>query len=480
MNLSDLLKKDIFEDRKNEWKQRLNEEDPLSWLKSVAGFANGNGGTLYIGVKDDGTLCGFTQDEIDHEMRLFLQNIRLYLSPRPYFTTQYPRYAEGTHSLYIIAINIPSSEIKPIYTTYKGAQNVYLRDEGYVRLASRDEIGTMYLRSENVPFDMQKTDIRFSPKNFKKLYARYEEATGKKLTEKVLDAISFFDESGFLRQGSLFFQDDYSGEDTLIKAVQWPSLNRATDTYLHPASFQGNLLDAVEFALSFVRGHSSSGFQKTPHGRVEYNAYPKRSVYAAVVNAFVHRNYYLQGSFITLDLFRDRLEICSPGSLVSGYGQKETIYDIASIRPQNRNPLISRVFQLLQMMESLGTGFDKITQEYASYGENKKPFVTIDHESFLITLPDTQYGPGIVNASIAPEIRHGYIDSPTEYDDKILSYCYAAPRSVKEIATYLGISVSTHLRKGILGNLESQGFLTPNLKGKTTYYQSNPDSVYLL
>ena len=98
----------------------------------------------------------------------------------------------------------------------------------------------------------------------------------------------------------------------------------------------------------------------------------------------------------------------------------------------------------------------------------------------MITLPDTQYGPGIVNASIAPEIRHGYIDSPTEYDDKILSYCYAAPRSVKEIATYLGISVSTHLRKGILGNLESQGFLTPNLKGKTTYYQSNPDSVYLL
>ena len=122
MNLSDLLKKDIFEDRKNEWKQRLNEEDPLSWLKSVAGFANGNGGTLYIGVKDDGTLCGFTQDEIDHEMRLFLQNIRLYLSPRPYFTTQYPRYAEGTHTLYIITINIPSSEIKPIYTTYKGAQ----------------------------------------------------------------------------------------------------------------------------------------------------------------------------------------------------------------------------------------------------------------------------------------------------------------------------------------------------------------------
>lgn len=480
MILNEWLKQDVFIDHTVDWVPCLNEEEPLSWLKTVAGFANGNGGTLYIGVKDNGTLSGFTQEEINHEMRLFLQNVRLYLSPRPCFSTQYQRYADGTHTRYVVAIKIPSSEIKPIYTTYKGAQSVYLRDEGYVRLASRDEIGMMYLRSENVPFDMQKTSIRFSPKNFKKLYARYEEVTGKKLTEKALNAISFFGEAGFLRQGSLFFQDDYSGDETLIKAVQWPSLNRATDTYLHPASFQGNLLDAVEFALSFVRGHSSSGYKKTPNGRAEYNAYPQRSVYEAVVNAFVHRNYYLQGSFITLDLFRDRLEICSPGSLVSRYGQKETIYDIASIRPQNRNPLISRVFQLLQMMESLGTGFDKITQEYASYGENKKPFVTIDHESFLITLPDTLYGPGIVNATVAPEIRHGYIDSSTEYDDKILSYCYAAPRSVKEIATYLGVSVSTHLRKGILGNLESQGFLTPSLKGKTTYYQSNPDSVYLL
>ena len=41
-----------------DFKQMLEEKKPKSWLKSVSAFANGEGGSLFFGVDNDGTVLG--------------------------------------------------------------------------------------------------------------------------------------------------------------------------------------------------------------------------------------------------------------------------------------------------------------------------------------------------------------------------------------------------------------------------------------
>ena len=59
MKLNELINADIFEDRTHEFKSRLDEKEPVSWLKAVSAFANTLGGEIYLGVDNDENLNGF-------------------------------------------------------------------------------------------------------------------------------------------------------------------------------------------------------------------------------------------------------------------------------------------------------------------------------------------------------------------------------------------------------------------------------------
>ena len=65
----------------------------------------------------------------------------------------------------------------------------------------------------------------------------------------------------------------------------------------------------------------------------------------------------------------------------------------------------------------------------------------------------------------------------TDYDEKVLSFCYYQAHKVSEIAKYLGISDSTYLRKQILGNLEAQGYLESGKISRAIYFKTNQDMV---
>ena len=58
--------------------------------------------------------------------------------------------------------------------------------------------------------------------------------------------------------------------------------------------------------------NSANGFKKEDTGRSDYISYPPRSVMEGIVNAIAHRNYFMSGSQIEVNMFKDRLEITSP------------------------------------------------------------------------------------------------------------------------------------------------------------------------
>lgn len=53
-----------MEGYKIEYKERLNHDDVVGWLKTIAGFANAEGGSVYVGVNDKShKLVGFERHE---------------------------------------------------------------------------------------------------------------------------------------------------------------------------------------------------------------------------------------------------------------------------------------------------------------------------------------------------------------------------------------------------------------------------------
>ena len=67
----------------------------------------------------------------------------------------------------------------------------------------------------------------------------------------------------------------------------------------------------------------------------------------------------------------------------------------------------------------------------------------------------------------------------SEYDERVLSCCYTKPRSIIEIASFLGIMPSTYLRKNILEKLVEAGYLFASKKGRAVYYKTITSKVEL-
>lgn len=99
---------------------------------------------------------------------------------------------------------------------------------------------------------------------------------------------------------------------------------------------------------------------------------------------------------LQIDMFKDRLEISSPGSFYQGEKIAKT-YELSNIISKRRNELICAAFVKCNVMEAAGTGFDKIIQEYSDADENHKPYIFSSSDHFTLVLPDLTYDAGIKN-----------------------------------------------------------------------------------
>ena len=289
-------------------------------------------------------------------------------------------------------------------------------------------------------------------------------------------SIGFINEEKKLSQGALLFADDCKSPLTRIMAVKWPGIDKGSSTYQDKEEFTGNLIDAIEFGKSFVFSHSNKGATKTEDGLINYRSYPARSVEEGLANAVGRRDYFINGSQIEINIYIDRLEITSPGSLL-GVTSLSKEKNIAAIAPR-RNEIITSTLSLCDYMDKMGSGFDLIEEEYSEYGEGHKPYISSDESSFTLTLPDLTFASGIIgDTNKIPTI---IVIPPVQgkYDLKILAYCYPRERTAGEIAKYLGITNSTHFRKETLGNLEQKEYLHTNIEGRYPLYSSSKSKVH--
>ena len=479
MFLDELLGQVNLESSETEYKRQLEREKTENWLKTVAGFSNAEGGTLYIGV-EDGThkLIGFPREKADAERNFFNSQVNEHIIPRPTYTIDFPRYENNGRELFILKIVVSESPIKPIVLKYNGVPSIYMRRQGFTNGASYEEIIRMSVHSQTSAYDILPSQVIYRKDDFQKLFRFYAEHNdGKAISDKALRAIGFYDENGQLANGAVLFQDNYPGEKTGLQCSVFSGFHKGSERIVSLNRFAGNLTDSIQYALEFVQQRMNHTVIKHADAHTDLPAYPQRALTEGIINAIAHRDYYLDGTQIQIDMFRDRLEISSPGGFFQG-DKIEKTYNLSNIISKRRNELICNVLVCCKVMEAAGTGFDKIAEEYADADENHRPYVFSASDHFTLVLPDLTYDKGLSDSDY-PVLEFAPVANGSKYDATVLSICYYRARKAEEIAAHLGISDSSYYRKTILNNLVDQGYLIKSKVSRAATYKTNREIVRL-
>lgn len=214
MYLEEVIDDIQLENDKFECKSKLNRDDVVGWLKTIAGFANAQGGEFYIGVEDKtNKLIGFDRSAADNERNYFNNQVNEHLVPRPRMEPSFIRYEIKGKERFLIRVRVLESAVKPIILKYKNIPSIFMRRDGFTNGATYEEIIEMSVKSKNTQYDILTSDVKYDVSKFKKLRQFYtSHNNGKELSEKALQSMGFYDEEGFLANGATLFADDYKAK----------------------------------------------------------------------------------------------------------------------------------------------------------------------------------------------------------------------------------------------------------------------------
>ena len=423
MNLKDYLGETNLYDKK----EKLEINKPKSWLKSVSAFANGRGGKLIFGVKEDNTILGLSDyQEVSENIS---EIIKTKMDPNPEFDME----IKEIDGKVILILSVFAGKNTPYFVVDGGTRTAYKRIGNQSVPASRIDLFNLSLKGEHISYDSLKSKKKLEDVSFKELRIEYKERTGKDFEEKDLKSFGLVNDENNLTIAGALFADNYQIYQSRVFCTRWNGLTKASGRIeaLDDVEFEGNIIYLLKASLDFVKRNSKKMWKKGPVYRIEYPEYPERAVQEALVNALIHRDYSVIGSEVHVDIYDDRLEIYSPGGMYDGtFVQDLNPLNVSSTR---RNPIIADVFARMDLMERRGSGLRKIIEAYESeenYKKELKPEFKSTESSFTTILKNLNYAPQSVTQNVTQNVTQsvGQKLKPSDRREKILEIIKNNPK----------------------------------------------------
>ncbi len=413
--------------------------------KEIIAFANCEGGKLYIGVLDDGTVAGLDNPD---ETSLQISNIvRDAIKPD---LTMFLHYETVTiDEKKIVVVDIQQGTERPYYIAKKGLrpEGVYVR-QGYSSVpATNTAIRRMIKETDGDHFEeMRSLEQKLTFESARKIFAERNVKFG--FTQmKIL---------GMATQDGVYTNLGLLLSDQCVHTIKAAVFQGTTQSeFKDRKEFSGSLFRQMDEAYDFIdfRNQTHSTFDKLY--RIDRRDYPETAVREALLNLLVHREYSFRASTF-ISLYADRLEFTSIGGLVSGVSLNDITMGISVCR----NTKLANVFYRLELIEAYGTGIIKIMEAYE--GTGMTPQIEASDNAFKIILP---------NLNAMPESARKVQGKPAVGTPEERVIALAKQRGFvtrKEIEILLGMGQSSCGR--LLKKMIDNGLLIQEGKGKNVHY----------
>lgn len=437
----------ISECTEYDFKLMLEERRPKSWLKSVSAFANGLGGSIFLGIDDDGSVKGVA--DVQHVCEIISAKIRDYMDPLPEIEMIPHKNDEG---LNVLQLKVNPGNYTPYYYVGDGQRVAFVRVGDESIPATAEHMVRLVLKGSNKTYDSLVTDYRQDDNTFIILANEFKKRTEHDWDKKYLLSFGLVTGNGYLTNAGALFSDDCPLWQSRLYCTRWAGKDKSDA--INDAEFTGNVIMLLRESMNFVKSNTRKGWEKLPNGRKNKPEYAERAVLEAMVNHFIHRDYTVIGGEVHLDIYDDRLTVTSPGGMYNG--QIIQNLDIANVSSERRNPILANVMAQLDYMEKRGSGLTRICNETRAldgYKDELKPqfnsssvqFQTIIYASVDVT----NVGDDVGDVS---EIKL------TERQQKIVNLIIQQPSvTAKHMSETLSVSSRTVERE--LSTLKDKGVL---------------------
>lgn len=339
-------------------------------VDTVVGFANAKGGTLYIGIEDDGTISGA---HAPHDDTIGLA-AKIANSTVPPQAVRTDLVVEGGKKVVTVEVS-PSSSI--VSTLGGKTLRRRLKPDGTPETKPMypNEFPTRLSNLACLDFSAQivpnaSTDD-FDPlerKRLRNIISMYRgEASLMELNDEELDrALQFVKDNGTRDVPTVTGLLTIGKAEGIRRLIPTSGLAfqvlSDTDVRVNEDIYKP-ILATFEIVQEYMKAWNPE--QETEIGlfRLSIPDFDHRAFREALVNAFSHRDYsVLQRIRIQID--DDGLTVNSPGGFVEGV----TLKNLLTTEPRSRNPALADALKRIGLAERTGRGIDRIYEGSLVYG----------------------------------------------------------------------------------------------------------------
>jgi ATP-dependent DNA helicase RecG len=427
-----------------------------SLAREMVAMANTIGGKILLGVRDDGSVAGLKDS---NALRARVQDMARNCDP--------PVKVVVEPVGQVLVVHVHESDAKPVQC----ADGFFWRQGAVTQKLSRTEIRDFFRAEGAIRFDLAPCPRFRYPQDFDRAkfdaWLKLSGITGRTRTEDVLVNIEAAERAGgnllFRNAGVLFFAKNV--RHFFNQAYVTCLLAKGTDKVhiLDRKDFDGGVVADIEDALRFVERNTRLAYRIERLQRENITEYPMKALREAITNAVMHRDWFIEGANVFVEIYTDRIEVVSPGGLPKGM----TLSDLGT-KSVRRNALIADLLHRIGFIEKAGTGVKRIRDEAREGGY---PEPVWEANGFTTAIfrpnPDVRAEAEAQGAGATEQVTaHGPHMDRTSPEQVLLLEAAREPRSREELQQVAGIRHRQHFLLEYLRPLLDAGLLEPTIPDK--------------
>ncbi|WP_026760321.1 RNA-binding domain-containing protein [Selenomonas ruminantium] len=439
----------MIENSNTEFKREYTD----SIRKAVVAFANTDGGCIYVGIEDDGTVVGVA--DVDDVQKRVISLCRDGIQPDVMMFLSCDRTVIEDKD--VIRLQVQRGTDCPYYLKGKGIrpEGVYVR-RGPVSLpAAESQIRKMIREAGDFHYEQERSleqELTF------KETERFLQEAGVPFGEAERRTLRIVSKDGLYTNLGLLLSDQC--QHTVKVAI---FSGKKQVVFRDRREFSGSLLLQVNQVIEYLDFHNALHSEIRGMKRLDSRDYPVESLREAIFNAFVHRDYGFSGS-ILVSVYEDRIEILSLGGLAEGVTYNDMMLGVSI----PRNPKLAEIFYRLHYVEAFGTGVRRILTDYAECEE--KPQFLVSDNAVKVILPNlhAEWDHPVIAEDVVQDERQEYT-TEIAADEGVYQLIAAGLDSRKKLQSELGFSLTKTVN--ILRKLLDEGRIQRVGNGKNTRYR---------